>query len=356
MRSFLLFLSLAVVSASLTFGCGDSEPQMPAATATPATPTSAARVREPIVIDDLGRETAAVQLHEPVNYSPVHAAGSIWVPLMNAGRVLRVDRATGEITAAIEVGPRASAYCCDINALAAGDSSLFVTHGRDRSLVEIDPASNAVMRAFDLELDAYDVLLDGDSIWVTSFADDAVVRLDRETGIIAAVIKDVFSPTGVAAAGGAIWVVEHRAGELVRIDPVSNEVVARIELLGMGRPTTSENVVSAFGSIWVANAASTVSRIDPDTNAQTLIEFPGEQPLRVTAGASGVWVTHLELGSDRDESNHIARIDPDTNQVTRWPVRNVWMVYEHDDVLWLVAGDQAGRLGDWLVRVPLDSP
>lgn len=356
MRTFLLSVAISTI---LTFGCGDSKPQMPGATATgPATPTGAAPVREPLLIEDLGRETAAVQLREAVNYSPVHVAGSIWVPLMNAGRVLRVDQATGESTAAIEIGPRTAgtSYCCDINALAAGDASLFVTHGRERSLVEIDAGSNALTRAFDLELDAYDVLLDGDSIWVTSFADDAVVRLDRETGAIEAVIKDVFSPTGVAAGGGAIWVVEHRAGELVRIDPASNEVVARIELLGMGGPTTSENVISAFGSIWVANAASTVSRIDPDTNAQTLIEFPGEQPLRVTAGASGVWVTHLESASDRDQSNHIARIDPATNEVTRWPAPNVWLVYEHEGVLWLVVGDPSGRPGDWLVRVPLDLP
>jgi streptogramin lyase len=122
---------------------------------------------------------------------------------------------------------------------------------------------------------------------------------------------------GIAVADGAVWVANHhadpiggdRTGSVVRIDPQRNRVVAKIPLGAQEYCCGPDNMVAAFGDIWVdIPNQHLVVRIDARrTRVAARIHVP-DGCGQLTVGAGSVW---LASGC----SPGLLRIDPKTNEI-----------------------------------------
>ena len=311
-------------------------------------------------VEGLGRTTAGIALGGTTTQYTAAAEGSVWFPLDDSGQVARVDAATGEIQALVEVGdPSAVEYLqSDPHGVAAGEAGVWVANAAGRSVGRIDPATNTVAESIPLSVVPYVLALDGETLWVTSFNDDRVVRVDLKSGKVIADIS-VPKPTGIAVGFDGVWVVEHRDDTIARIDPETNEVVKEIAV-GERGPTDLcgkciENVVVGDHAVWTSNnEGRSVSRIDPNSNEVTATI---DLPLRVWAVAAGggsIWASQFEGTPDggfADMSSWtVARIDQTSGKATSYPVPALSVSWGAD-ALWTVV---PGRRGDSVVRLEVD--
>jgi DNA-binding beta-propeller fold protein YncE len=222
-------------------------------------------------------------------------AGDIaWQPISNPSETpAPIERSRSEVVlqpramATIEVGafPRA---------IVVGEGTVWATVDNanggldDHLLVEIDPATNQVVRSIPLP-EAGDVAFGRGALWVTSWygGESVLLRVDLSTAEVIASIPLGWNADDVAFGYGAVWVTvttdgASPAGEVLRIDPVTSDVVARIAVT-TGWP---RDVVVGQGSVWVYGhskleehgwVASSLWRIDPTTNqvAATVLDQNG---------------------------------------------------------------------------------
>lgn len=326
------------------------------ATQIPASPTSHAPTKTPaptptqIAIEGLGKETASLFTGGMVNYPPTIGDGSLWIPVTDISKVLRVDLDTGALLAEIPAGSPVRP-CCGANSVAFGGGFVWVAQGRDKAILKIDPLLNEVVDTIPVGVDVYDIVVDGNNLWVTAFEADSVLRINIESMQVVATVGEVLKPTGITVGGGAVWAVEHRKGNLVRIDPTTNTIATKIKLASVkGYVAGGQNVTFAFGSVWVATSnGQAVARIDPTTNEQTAILLPGLEPLRVTAGSKGIWVHYWDKA--RNVPLTFGWINPQTNEMTTYNLTDNWILFEHEGILWTFS---LSPKGDWVHRIEID--
>ncbi len=140
------------------------------------------------------------------------------------------------------------------------------------------------------------------AVWATSAADGTLARIDADTREVIGELRLGRGISGVAVGEGFVWVTRPRTGELLRVDPdltssgPDRQAVLRI-LVG-GRPGA---IVAAAGRVWVADeAGGGVSAINPPVGRVFKRDlFPHAAPLRLGAGAGGLWVSSAPTGSIR---------------------------------------------------------
>ena len=316
---------------------------------------------QPGPVDGLGQITAGTALGGATTQYAAAADGSVWFPLDDRGQVARVDAASGEIQALIDVGDPGAVpdMPSDPHGVATSETGVWVGNAAAESVARIDPATNAIAESIPVSIKPYALALDGSSLWVTSFLDDRVVRVDLESGSVVADIE-VPKPTGIAVGFNAVWVAEHRDDTIARIDPATNEVAAEIELGARGPNDACgmcvENVVVSSDAVWTANnEGRSVSRIDPGSNeVAATIDLP-LRPWQVSAGGGSIWASQFEGTPDggfADPSSwSIARIDEATNDATSYPVAGAFGVTWAGDALWVTV---PGRRGDSIARLEVD--
>jgi len=141
-----------------------------------------------------------------------------------------------------------------------------------------------------------------DRVWATSALDGTLVRIDPRTREVTGELQLGKGISGVAVGRGFVWVTRPAAGELLRVDPdlqradPDRRVVTRIDL--GGRPGA---IAFAGGRVWVADEAGAgVTVVNPP--AGRIYKrglFPRAAPLRLGAGAGGLWVSSASTGSIR---------------------------------------------------------
>ena len=145
------------------------------------------------------------------------------------------------------------------------------------------------------------------------------------------------SPDWPVAAFDSIWVLvpdlPSRQGtgtpNLVRIDPVTNEVIATIEL----PDRLCQGLVASDDAIWVC-AADALVRIDPDTDSiDATVPIKGAIAFyRMAYGAGFVWA----LGSESFVGDTVIALDPAAHTTTAYPAGgSVGGLAYAFDALWL---------------------
>ncbi len=137
-----------------------------------------------------------------------------------------------------------------------------------------------------------------DALWVTSAADGTLSRIDPETKEVVDSVRIGRGISGVAVGEGSVWVTRPRTGDVLRLDPAdfAGQPPERIEV--GGRPGA---IVVAGGRVWVADEdGAGVAAI----NAQGARVFrrgiaPQAVPLRLAAGAGGLWISSASTGTIR---------------------------------------------------------
>jgi YVTN family beta-propeller protein len=182
------------------------------------------------------------------------------------------------------------------------------------------------------------IALTGGSSGPVTVAPNSIAVIDPKTNEVTSDVPVGSRPVAVVVGEGAVWAANADDGTVSRIDPKTHNVVKTI---GIGGDVS--DLADGFGSIWVAGGNdSTLIRIDPGENAvERTLTFGGANELvpepvfDVAIGAGAVWVTR---------GNHVLRIDPRTNEVTkRIPVEpptglavgegSVWVTTRIDHVL-----------------------
>ena len=187
--------------------------------------------------------------------------GAIWVTIATLeGQVslVRVNPATDEIAATVDVTPPPTGGATGINWLAIGDRSVWVLTG-EGTLWQIDPITNRVTERYDkITAPESSMTAGGGFIWLTNTLTDAIVRFDPETGTTDTILISS-RPDQLIFLGGTLWAMDAEGRTVTPIDAVLLEAGSPI-----GIPRLPNLMVGGLGWIWIA-ADGVVARVSPAT-------------------------------------------------------------------------------------------
>jgi hypothetical protein len=237
--------------------------------------------------------------------------GSVWVtapelrPDGSRGNLVRIDPATDEVTATINIGG-------PIQGLATGDGSVWVTvpDGAASTVYRVDASTERVADRTRVGEGAGPVVFAGGSVWVThEWANGSVDRIDPATGNV---VDELDVPNVQAAGAGSLWGASGDA--VLRIDPESGDVLARIPI------PRAQQAAFEGSTVWVlvsprssdpelfepVAGTAVVVRIDPATDRPTgdPVTLDDLQPIALAAGEPGAWVVDYYDG-------FLSRIEPE---------------------------------------------
>lgn len=195
-------VTVLLVSAGLVWsGCGGSEPETAGSPAT----------------------TVAVSTSEPgATPPPDSATPMLWVAgtADGEGRVAKVDGASGEIVALIEVGERP-------RQMALGLGALWVADCPGNRVYRIDPGTSTAVAEIETAGCPTDILVAERRVLVTTSLEPGLSVIDPDTNRIVDRISFDSSPTGMAL-GSLVIGLSH--GWLISLDPETLEELARVEV------------------------------------------------------------------------------------------------------------------------------
>ena len=184
--------------------------------------------------------------------------------------------------------------------MAVTEESIWVSTSNVNHVVRLDVATNKPDTIVDVAKPCSGLAVGFGSLWIPSCGSHNLLRVDAKTGAVQATVASspADSEGGIATGAGSVWLVSSGTSILDRIDPVSNQVIAHIDL-----PKGSFNPVFAEGSVWVAsNQGNTLVRVDPSTNKVIGSTPIGPKPRFLTVGEGSIWVLNQGDGT-------ISRVD-----------------------------------------------
>lgn len=214
---------------------------------------------------------------------------SLWVATEADGKVRRIQLATGEVVATIDIPDGIKPVSGDEPAgIAVDDRGAWVVSGGiERTLTLVDRATNTVTSRFPLTVPhPADLAVGFGSLWVTD-GDGQLHRIDPTDGRIIASVP-LATATGLLAVDEtAVWVLgpDQASGTTVqRIDPTTNAVVATIAVSSR-RPEIAD-LAAGNGQVWVraTPADARLVLIDSTTN-QIVARYSG------LTGGEGITLT-----------------------------------------------------------------
>lgn len=225
---------------------------------------------------------------------PDVAAGALWVPLFQGGRLQRVDLRTGAVTTAL----RGTFWQA-----AAGYGSVWLLEWRGqgpgwtdwngRTVTRLDPRSGKVTARIAVRGGARNLAAGEGGVWVVS--QGAVDRIDPRTNRITARVRVAPAPEQVRVGEGRVWVT-CRGGALAGIDPRRLKQTARIHT-----GTDAQYLDVGDGAVWVGNvndiSDSTLARVDPARARVTRTIPVADGPQGLVVGFGSVWVGSFEDGT-----------------------------------------------------------
>ena len=235
-------------------------------------------------------ETNQVVATVPVGNSPRSLAsgyGAIWVTNTGESTVSRIDASTNRVSATIPLG---LGQFSQPYGIATGAGAVWVTigvtGGDSGMVIRIDPATNQVVASIEVERWPAQVVATDNALWVTHSVTPHVTRIDPTTNVVSATLNLDCPTVGLAADAAAVWAACVAVPVLLRIDPLTNQVVARIAV-----GYHSEGVTLGPNGLWVtSNAEDTLTWIDPYTNLAARVYSVGLSPLGVAAAQDELWV------------------------------------------------------------------
>jgi YVTN family beta-propeller protein len=250
-------------------------------------------------------------------YAIAAGAGAVWVPNNGDGTLMRVDPATNQVVATLQIGASPSGIPGTLTSdlfpsmtAAASDTAVWVSRvvATDDSVasavLEIDPTTNTIAREISLPAQPTSLALDDETLWITAKAHDTLIRLDTRTGQIVATVA-IAQPEFLAVGEGAVWVTSAGSNAIVRIDPDTNQISATILV-----DAAPLSLAVGAGAVWTTTRDSrslsgALVRIDADA-LQISASISLLNPSYLTFGAGAVWVVRGGAG--------VVRLDPATNQ------------------------------------------
>jgi streptogramin lyase len=218
--------------------------------------------------------------------SAVAAEGALWVASDSGGRIVRVDPASGTVTARVDVPPRPGG-------LAPGGGAVWVFHFLHGAITRLDVATGTSTRLDVPGARATGIAYGGDSLWLLSTGPAELFELDPATGSIRRTIslRPAFAPTRsfleswwLAFGDGAVWATLPNHDALARVDASTGE--ARYVGRSVVRLDASSGAVLGATGLQLADRTGFVSTAYGD-GAAWLTNYDRNTLLRVTPASSG---------------------------------------------------------------------
>jgi YVTN family beta-propeller protein len=169
-------------------------------------------------------------------------------------------------------------------------------------------------------------------VWTAAPNAGQVHAIDPMTNQVIATIDVGRFPSDVAVAEGSVWVVSGTEGTLWRIDPSTFEVVDTIALGG-----NTLHVAAGQGAVWVTGGLG-VRKIDLATGTRYGVVYG--KCYDVAIGENAIWVSDIQ-------SNQLLEIDPETRRVVatvKLEGKPSEVTYGHGTI-WVILSDKDEVVG-----------
>jgi streptogramin lyase len=218
----------------------------------------------------------------------------LWVAV-DGSTLVRIDGATGEERASIQLGAQPLFALRDAGFLAVGERAIWLTVPQldtaSHMLWRIDLTTGHVIAKIQLGPNPLSPLSDGRYLWIitTTPLRGQLRRVDMRSNRVTEVrVGD--QPWGLAVGAGSLWVGHQSDREVWRLDRTTGETAAKVPISDAARGVGFGN-----GLVWVTTETGVLS-IDPRTSKVIrtidLIErAPDEGPIGVAFVAGSVWVS-----------------------------------------------------------------
>jgi streptogramin lyase len=216
--------------------------------------------------------------------------GSLWVASCTDQSVFRVDLESRSVVATVRTGladPQGEL------SLAGGAGSIWVLSDAKGVLTRIDVATSEIVAEIEVLPGSYCAVFGFGVVWVTNsaIADirpvGSVQRIDPIVNQVTATIPTGPDPRFLAAGDGGVWTFNWADGSVTRIDPSSQSAVN----LPVGMYGGGGDIATGAGRVWVRGAQTLLARIDPATNRVDQVYGPSEGSGAVRVADDLVWVT-----------------------------------------------------------------
>jgi virginiamycin B lyase len=217
--------------------------------------------------------------------------GAVWVANCQDQSLYRINRATGRVEATIPTG---LADRRGELSVAVGAGSVWLLTDTAGVLSRIDPATNQVVAKINVAPNSFAAVFGFGSVWITNTgaprtsAPGGVQRIDPNTNRVVATIPVGPTPRFLAAGEGGVWTLNQADGTVSRIDPAANAVVATIQA---DVPGSGGDIAAGAGRVWVRASKILLQAIDPATNRVVERYGPPAGSGAVRVAGNFVWVT-----------------------------------------------------------------
>jgi len=215
-----------------------------------------------------------------------HDGQWLWVAGALGGELVRLDPASGEVTAQYKL-PNVPA------AMLLAGGFLWTANELDASLTRIDPATGDTMDYL-LDFRPLVLLWDGDSLWVASEQDRLVARVDPATGEVTAAYPLEGAASALAFDGSYLWAALSDHNRLARLDRATGERIAQVNVGARPRALLFDGT-----TLWSANQqGDTVTGVDPLTGTvERTLKVPGG-PYALASMSCGPACVELWIASE----------------------------------------------------------
>jgi virginiamycin B lyase len=192
------------------------------------------------------------------------------------------------------------------------DGNIFITPSMQQALLEFDVKTKQfITHEMPGGYYPHTIRVDArDRVWFTLALSSQVAMFDRE--------RNSFTLYDLPARGFREWLVLKSLPLLFSIDPENRPTPAPgRESIGLPMPYGID--IAPDGTVWAARLyANDLARIDPETGAVTMIDFPYQGPRRLRIDAGGkLWIVAFQ-------DSLLVKYDPDTGEFSDYelPVVN----------------------------------
>ena len=211
------------------------------------------------------------------------ATDAVWVANGSDGTVSRIDPGVDAVVETIDLRGSSELVWNPTYAVEADDDSLWIASG-PRHVLRIDPATNESSATIDVGQVPVGLALGDEALWVVTTAERAL-RIEPHTNTATAEVPIEY-PIALTAGKQAVWVSDSR-GQVWRINPDTGTVTQTIPV---GRGLVG--LCATDGAVFAAsNADGAVVEIDPQEGRVAGLIPVGHAPTDVASWDGAVWVS-----------------------------------------------------------------
>jgi DNA-binding beta-propeller fold protein YncE len=208
--------------------------------------------------------------------------GSLWVLHLDSRTVWRIDPTNNAVSATITWEEESFPSTLAVGAEAVWVNSDFMKG----DIIRIDPATDEIVATVNVGEWPNQMIATEDAVWITSPSDPVLRRIDPATNEVFSINLDC-GTRSIAADETGLWVLCDDEPIVLRVDPVTGRIVAKIAI-----EHRSRSIALSGDTVWVSSQIdNTLTAIDPEFNQVHAIYRIGPDPSIVASSPDEFWLS-----------------------------------------------------------------